>query len=81
MVCNNSTTNGSIPMLPGSVETEDGHEVVRIGNLKIPVIGYVNCTGHPLPGDAENARRIQEFLDRQAGQDLLEERHGKDQAR
>lgn len=44
----------------------DGREVVKAGGLEIPVIGYVNCTGHPLPGDAENAAGIRRFLDGQS---------------
>ncbi|NQT91952.1 MAG: hypothetical protein HQ559_04255 [Lentisphaerae bacterium] len=60
-----SPRHDDIPVVSGRVEVEDGREVVHVGGLTIPVIGYVNCTGHPLPGDAENARRIQEFLDAQ----------------
>lgn len=41
-------------------------DVVKVGGLEIPVIGYVNCTGHPLPGDAENAAGIRRFLDCQS---------------
>jgi len=39
-----------------------GYEYVTIGGTPIPVIGYVNCTGGPLPDDAANSRRISEFL-------------------
>ena len=39
----------------------DGLGVVKIGSLEIPIIGYVNCTGKPLPGDAGNSAGIRRF--------------------
>jgi hypothetical protein len=63
MVCEKRAVSRLVRRMVGRVKTKDGREAVTIGKLEIPVIGYVNCTGHPLPGDAENARRIREFLD------------------
>ena len=53
-------------MVGKAVTAADGREVVKVGGLEIPVIGYVNCTGHPLSGDAENAAGIRRFTDGQS---------------
>lgn len=54
-------------------------ETVKVGKLRIPVIGYANCTGHKLPDGAENARRIAEFVwGGNAGTEARDARAGKD---
>lgn len=52
------------PPIAHLVKHVDGSETVQIGTLSIPVIGYLNCTGKPLPEDAANAAAIRSFLDR-----------------
>jgi hypothetical protein len=66
MVCKHHAARHRIPVLDGIVGTKDGQEVVQMAGLALPIVGYLNCTGHPLPGDAENSRRIREFLDARA---------------
>lgn len=51
-----------LPILNGTVHIAGDAETVTVSGVQIPVIGYANCTGHPLPGDAENTKRIRAHL-------------------
>ena len=51
-----------VKRLVGRLEKRDGQEFIRVGDLSIPVLGVVNCTGKPLPEARETAKRIEAFL-------------------